>query len=213
MRLFPPPSIVVAVLLLSGCEGCPGEGPKVVTRDASVDVARDVTTGRQGRRRRRGRRVQVAANQGSHAPQEPDNDPASAPDEAPESAPRPRITETGPMLPEDLGPPPSQTMDMGQASEGPLGLAPEQISHGFNPLLPRFGACAEATTDDQGHGPHGRVAVRVRIRNDGRPIAARVSGGGGPPEFTPCVRRVVAAARFDRFGGPDVMATWGFDVD
>lgn len=157
--------------------------------------------------------MQVAANQGAHGPQSPIGETPAEADEGPEAPQRPRITETGPMLPEDLGPPPSQTMDMGQASEGPLGLAPEQISHGFNPLLPRFGACAEATSDDQGHGPHGRVTVRVRIRNDGHPIAARVSGGGGPAEFMPCVRRVAAAARFDRFGGPDVMATWGFDVD
>jgi hypothetical protein len=40
-----------------------------------------------------------------------------------------------------------------------------------------------------------------------------VSGGGGPPEFLPCVRRVVAAARFEAFRGPDVMVGWGFDVD
>ena len=120
------------------------------------------------------------------------------------------------MLPEDLGPPPAVAYDLGAgsaATHGPAGLEPAQISHGMDPLLPRCGACAEATTDDQGHGPHGRVTVRLRIRGDGRPIAARVSGGGGPPEFITCVRRVVASARFDHFGGPDVFATWGFDVN
>jgi hypothetical protein len=89
-------------------------------------------------------------------------------DDTTEAPPRPRVTETGPMLPENLGPPPSMTLDMGSESQGPMGLEPAQISRGMDPLLPRFGACAEATTDDQGHGPHGRVTIRLRIRNHGR---------------------------------------------
>ncbi len=117
------------------------------------------------------------------------------------------------MLPEDLGPPPATTYDLGGGSTGPMGLSPEQVSEGFRPVMARLTTCAAATTDDQGHGPHGRVTVRIRVGGDGRPKAARVSGGGGPLEFLPCVRRVVASARFERFAGPDVFATWGFDVD
>ncbi len=53
----------------------------------------------------------------------------------------------------------------------------------------------------------------MRVRPDGSPAAARVSGGNGGPEFVLCVRRVAASARFAHFGGPDVFVTWGFDVD
>ncbi len=124
------------------------------------------------------------------------------------------MTETGPVLSEDLGPPPSQDFDMTRAAaSGRMGLEPAQISRGLDPLLPRLANCAAATVDDNGHGAHGRVTVRLRIRPEGRPSAARVSGGGGSSEFVLCVRRVVASARFASFEGPDVMATWGFDVD
>ncbi len=128
--------------------------------------------------------------------------------------PRPRITETGPMLPDNLGPPPQQTLDMtGSGGEGQIGLEERDVNRALNPLLSRMGNCAAATTDDDGRGPHGRVAIRVRVRNDGRPTAARVTGGGGPAEFTTCVRRVVASARFTAFRGSDVIVGWGFDVD
>ena len=117
------------------------------------------------------------------------------------------------MLPENLGPPPEVSYDMGAGGEGPLGITESQVSQGLDPLLPRFGNCAAATTDDQGHGPHGRVRVRLRIRNDGRPTAATVSSAGGSPEFVTCARRVVASARFESFRGPDAIVGWGFDVD
>jgi hypothetical protein len=133
------------------------------------------------------------------------------PEDEPE-APRPRITETGPMLPENLGPAPEQTLDMTGGGEGPIGLEESDVSRGLNPLLGRFSNCAAATSDDN-HGPRGRVTVRVRVRNDGRPTAARVSGGGGPAEFVTCARRVVASARFRSFRGSDVIVGWGFDVD
>ena len=94
-----------------------------------------------------------------------------------------------------------------------MGLEPSQVSRALNPLLPRFAACAEYVTRDDGSGPRGRVGLRMRVRPDGHPIAARVSGGGGGQEFVLCVRRVAAAARFSRFEGPDVFVTWGFDVD
>lgn len=127
---------------------------------------------------------------------------------------RPSIRETGPMLPEDLGRPASVTYDMtAENSSGAMGLDPTEVSRAFQPLLGRLTACAEATTDDNGHGPRGRVTVRMRVRPDGTPIAARVSGGNGPPEFITCVRRVVASARFAPFRGPDAFITWGFDVD
>jgi hypothetical protein len=102
---------------------------------------------------------------------------------------------------------------MSQASEGPIGISESQVTRRMNPLMDRLGRCAAATTDDHGNGPHGRVSVRLRIHNDGRPMAARVSGGGGTSEFMICVRRVVASARFESFRGPDAMVTWGFDVD
>jgi hypothetical protein len=140
----------------------------------------------------------------------PDPDEDTTP---PAPRPRPRITETGPMLPEDLGRPPGATLDLTRNVRGPLGLDPAQVTHGMNPLLGRLGACAEATTDDQGHGPRGRVTVRLRVRPSGVPAAARVMGSGGRPEFIACVRRVVASARFPAFEGPDVFATWGFEID
>jgi hypothetical protein len=117
------------------------------------------------------------------------------------------------MLPENIGPAPEVNYDMAGGGDGPLGIAPEQVTRGMNPLMQRLGTCAAATTDDNGRGPHGRVSVRMRIRNDGTPVAARVSGGGGPPEFVTCVRRVVASAHFERFRGPDAIVGWGFDVD
>jgi hypothetical protein len=203
--------LAACVSLGTACPGCPDrEAPATTSRDASVDAPADVRASRaRGRRRRRGVRAAVtgASARNAQAPVEAQDDT-----EAPE-APRPRITETGPMLTENLGPPPEVSYEMGGADEGPTGLSPEQVTRGMNPLMGRFGNCAAATTDEQGNGPHGRVSVRMRIHNDGRPIAARVSGGGGPPEFLPCVRRVVAAARFEAFRGPDVMVGWGFDVD
>lgn len=117
------------------------------------------------------------------------------------------------MLPEELGPPPEVSYDMNTAGEGPLGPTEAQVRRAFEPLLPRLGNCAAATTDDQGHGPHGRVRVRMRVRNDGRPVAAQVSGGGGPAAFVTCVRRVLASARFEPFRGPDAIVGWAFDVD
>ncbi len=200
----------IAATLFSGCPGCPDEKPSATpAADASVDAARDA--GGRARRGRRRRGVRVAANTNARTNADPQA-PAQPEDEA-DDMPRPRITETGPMLPENLGPAPEVNYDMGGAGEGPLGIAPEQVTRGMNPLMGRLGNCAAATTDDQGNGPHGRVSVRLRIRNDGRPIAARVSGGGGPPEFITCVRRVVASARFESFRGPDAMVGWGFDVD
>ncbi len=123
------------------------------------------------------------------------------------------MPERGPVLTDNLGPPPEGHFDMTAAQEGPIGLTPDQVRHGLEPLMSRFTQCVEWGTDDEGRGPRGRVSIRLRIHNDGRPVAARVSGGGGSAEFVTCVRRVVAASRFDRFGGPDVMAGWGFDVD
>jgi hypothetical protein len=218
MRFCHPASLTV-VALLSGCPGCPfGDTPDAAVRDASVDVRRDAPARTTRRRRRRGPRVASANGRSAPtraptgaAPSAPDDPADEIVDEAP--APRPRITETGPMLPENLGPPPEVSYDMGAGNEGPMGLNEAQVSRGFDPLMTRLGNCAAATTDDNGRGPHGRVRVRMRIRNDGRPTAAQVSGGGGPPEFTPCVRRVVASARFESFRGPDVIVGWGFDVD
>src|SRR5439155_23923452 len=112
---------------------------------------------------------------------------------------RPRITETGPMLSEDLGRPSDATLDLTRGGSGPMGLEPVQISRGMDPLLGRLSVCADATTDEQGRGPHGRVTVRLRIRPNGTPVAARVGGGGGGSDFVACVRRVVASARFPSF--------------
>lgn len=180
----------------------------------AVDAAPEVSVAR-GRRRRRGRATPRARTNGTPAPNGTSvasNDPPDDFEEDP-PAPRPRITETGPMLPEDMGPAPEVNYDLGAANDGPMGLEPSQISRGMNPLLGRLTTCAAATTDDNGRGPHGHVTVRLRIHNDGRPMAARVSGGSGPPEFITCCRRVVASARFASFRGPDVLANWGFDVD
>ncbi len=208
--------LAASIALASGCPGCPDrDAAPSDSRDAALDRPRDASSARaRGRRRRRG--VRAASNnggaqrnaQGAQSPVDPIEDDTSEPEAA-----RPRITETGPMLTENLGPAPEVNYDMGAAAEGPMGLSPEQVTRGMNPLMGRLGNCAAATTDDRGNGPHGRVSVRLRIHNDGRPIAARVSGGGGPPEFIPCVRRVVASARFDSFHGPDVLVGWGFDVD
>jgi hypothetical protein len=173
----------------------------------------------RGRRRRRRTRI-VAQN--SPTATDPSNSArasgstatSTGPQEFDEpDPPRPRITETGPMLPENIGPAPEQTLDMTGGSEGPIGLSENAVSRALNPLLGRMGNCAAATTDDDGRGPHGRVSIRIRVRNDGQPIAARVSGGGGPPEFITCVRRVVASARFSAFRGSDSIVGWGFDVD
>lgn len=218
MRFCHPASLSI-VALLAGCPGCPGdERPDAAVRDAAADVRRDAPRATR-RRRRRGPRV--ASANGRAAPRAAPNGagatglapelPDEPADEAP--APRPRITETGPMLPEAIGPAPEVTYDMGGGAEGPMGISESQVSRGLDPLLPRLGNCAAATTDDDGRGPHGRVRVRLRIRNDGRPIAAQVSGAGGPPEFVTCVRRVVASARFEGFRGPDAIVGWGFDVD
>lgn len=205
--------------------GCSFLHPDAPARDAAVDRPHDATTVATRRRRRnRNGRVTAQNNPGAnaHAPGSPAgsealdpingvDDPGDPGDPAPRE--RPRITETGPMLPEDLGSAPDVHYDMGAGQTGPMGLEPAQITRGMNPLMHRLTVCADATTDDNGRGPRGHVTVRLRIHNDGRPVAARVSGGGGPPEFITCARRVVASARFDHFGGPDVMATWGFDVD
>lgn len=193
--------------LSSALAGCPSrEQPADVPAAIDAPTRPDVIA--RGRRRRRSR---VRAAQ--HAARGPSEPTALTEDES-VGAPRPRTNpESGPTLPEDLGPPPATSFDMTQGASGPMGLEPAQISRAMNPLMARFGACAEFATRDDGSGPRGRVSVRLRIRNDGRPIAARVSGGGGGPEFVLCVRRVVAAARFDRFEGPDVFANWGFDVD
>jgi|GEM_PF-1324378 len=217
MRFCHPASLTV-VALLAGCPGCPfGDAPDAAIRDAAADVRRDAPGRVTRRRRRRGPRVAPA--NGRTAPAQPQAGSQAPPGESSEEvvdeapAPRPRITETGPMLPENLGPPPEVSYDMAAGSAGPMGLNESQVSRGLDPLLPRLGNCAAATTDDNGRGPHGRVRVRLRIRSDGRPTAAQVSGGGGPPEFTPCVRRVITSARFDGFRGPDVIVGWGFDVD
>jgi hypothetical protein len=198
------------VVACAAASGCPSSPPAAVdaaaiVRPAPVDAGARARSGRRRRRRPTAQTpgAQVAANE----PTEMAYDEGPAP-------PRPRVTETGPVLPEDLGPPPSQELDMTQGgATGPMGLEPSQIRRAMDPLLPRMSACAEATTDESGRGPRGRVGVRLRVHGDGRPVAARVSGGGGTAEFVTCVRRVVASARFDHFAGPDVFATWGFDVD
>lgn len=112
------------------------------------------------------------------------------------------------MLPEELGPAPSMQLDLSQSNEGPLGIEPAQVSRGMDPLMNRLQVCAAATD------ARGRVSVRMRIRPDGVPTAARVSlSGGADGEFIPCVRRVVASARFSRFNGPDAIVSWGFSID
>lgn len=216
--------MALALLALAPAElGCDGKkpGPDAAISAPSVEDA--AVTARRGRRRRRtrvrsgnsGSLAQNSANSGN----DPVNSGSSANSTGPQEIdepdpPRPRITETGPMLPENLGPAPEQTLDMtGSGGEGPIGLSENDVNRALNPLLSRMGNCAAATTDDDGRGPHGRVAIRVRVSNNGRPTAARVSGGGGPAEFTTCVRRVVASARFTAFRGSDVIVGWGFDVD
>lgn len=192
--------------------GCPASPPAVIdagpaTRATTADAG-PRPRARRGRRRRPRTQTggpQIAASAPGEAP--------FAEDEEGPAPPRPRMVETGPVLTEDLGPPPSMELDMTQGTQGPMGLETGQIRRAMDPLLPRMAACAEATADANGHGPRGRVNVRMRVHGDGRPVAARVSGGGGTGEFVICVRRVVASARFDRFAGPDVFATWGFDVD
>lgn len=206
----------VVMAAVSVCLACSHETP-APARDAAPSVAARPDAGRTARRRRRRPRAQ-SRQAGAHASNTPTaqaGDPPAEVDDYGDEPPRPRtMPETGPTISEDLGPPPAQSFDMAQgASEGPMGMDPQAVSRGLNPLLPRFSACAAFATDDQGHGPHGRVTVRLRIRNDGQPLAARVSGGGGTSDFVLCVRRVVASARFSRFNGPDAMASWGFDVD
>jgi hypothetical protein len=208
-----------------GCAGREPRGADVVISSPTTDA----TAARSARRRRRTRvrsaqaavsprsssaarssagatTLSLATSTGPSVPVE-----VSEPDEP--DRPRPRITESGPMLPEDLGPPPQQSMDFTSGGAGPVGLSERDVSRALEPLLTRLGSCAAATTDDDGRGPHGRVSIRMRVRNDGRPLAARVTGGGGPRDFVHCVRRVVASARFPAFRGADEIIGWGFDVD
>lgn len=110
------------------------------------------------------------------------------------------------MLPEDVGRAAAVNYDLrGGEPSGSLGLDPPQVAAGLRPLMTRFTLCAAAT------GAHGHVGVRLRIAGNATPAAAHVSSPG-PAEFTMCVRRVVASARFDHFNGPDTFASWGFDV-
>lgn len=203
----------VAVLGLSlAIAGCPSTPP--TDAGAPRDLGAVDAGGRVNRRRARRRaRQRVRTAQAQQDPTTPTADPQELVDEPAEPS-RPRVNpESGPTLPEEMGPPPSTTFDMSQNSNGPMGLEPSQVSRALNPLLPRFAACAEFATRDDGSGPRGRVNLRMRVRPDGHPTAARVSGGGGGGDFVLCVRRVAAAARFARFEGPDVFITWGFDVD
>ncbi|MBL8600995.1 MAG: hypothetical protein JNK72_03630 [Myxococcales bacterium] len=207
-------AVVGAVWL--GCSK-PNEA-RIDAGPSAADAAPEA--GLRGRRRARRQRPRPGARLAQHAPAAGNpsaEGPSETADEGEEEEaprPRPRVTETGPMLPENLGPPPAQTLDFGAANgDGPQGLEPAQVRRAMEPLLGRCGACVEATRSDDGRSPRGRVSVRLRVRNDGRPLAAQVSGGGGTAEFVTCVRRVVASARFDRFSGPDVFVTWGFDVD
>lgn len=193
--------------------GCPSSPPPDAGAPRDANATADAPVRRNRRLRRRAARNRVRPSNGVAAA--PTNEPAAEVyDEDPPEAPRVRHNpESGPTLPEDLGPPPATTFDMTQANSGPMGLEPAQVSRALNPLLPRFAACAEYATRDDGSGPRGRVNLRLRVRPDGSPAAARVSGGNGGPEFVLCVRRVAASARFAHFGGPDVFVTWGFDVD
>lgn len=172
----------------------------------------------QDRRRRRTRivtRYRATASNPSHGARSLDSTATSTGlQQVDEVAPlRARITETGPVLPEDIGPAPAQTLDMTAGDQGPIGLSESAVRRALDPLLGRMANCAAATTDENGRGPHGHVSIRIRVRHDGQPIAARVSGGGGPAEFITCVRRVVASARFAAFRGPDAIVNWGFDID
>lgn len=189
-----------------GCHSAPPKAP-----DAGPAVVATTDVGARARTRRPRRRRPVART--PNAPQVAASEPAEPEDDEGPAPPRPRMTETGPTLPEDLGPPPSMEMDLTQGNQGPMGLEPAQVRRAMDPLMARLGNCAAATTDESGRGPRGRVNVRLRVHGDGRPTAARVSGGGGSAEFVLCVRRVVASSRFDHFAGPDVFVTWGFDVD
>lgn len=194
---------------------CKQERVVITPVDAAVSSdARDAQArARRGRGRRRGRVVVAGADRGARTGNGPSpandilgDDPQGGDDEpAPE---RPRITERGPMLPEDVGSAPSMSMDLTQNNDGPLGIEPSQVSRGMDPLMGRLQVCA-AATDAQG-----RTSVRLRIRNDGTPTAARVSlSGSASSEFVPCVRRVIASARFGRFNGPDALVSWSFSVD
>jgi hypothetical protein len=210
-RTTPSARLVILVgMLLSACPSRQPPAPTVSAVDAGE--SRDVRA--RGTRRRRRSRVRLALNgaraqPGAAAPA----DPAEGVDED-DTPERPRTNpESRPPLPTDLGPPPSSSFDMTQMNNGPLGLEPDEITRGMNPLMSRFVACAEWGAQADGAAPRGHVSVRMRVRNDGRPSAARVSGGGGGAEFTLCVRRVVAAAHFARFEGPEVFANWGFDID
>lgn len=207
-----PRAPAVFVLLSAALSACPERPATTPAVDAAADVSRaDARAATRRRRRSRRPRAQRGARAPSNANPAVDNAPE--PDETDEPAARMENPETGRTLREDLGPPPETTLDMTQGSaQGPMGLSPSQVSRAMDPLLPRCQACA-AYAGEQGHEPHGRVTARLRVRNDGHPLAARVSGGGGDPRFILCVRRVVAAARFASFAGPDVFVTWGFDVD
>lgn len=190
--------------------GCPSSPPPDAAAPRDVPAVSDSgpRRARRGRRRRRIARRRAPAPEARVDEQAPDEF-----DEAPEPS-RPRVNpESGPTLSEDLGPPPAAAFDMTQMAQGPMGLAPSQVSRALDPLIPRFTACAAYATRDDGSGPRGHVRIRMRVRPDGHPTAARVSGGSGGAEFTLCVRRVAAAARFASFHGPDVFVTWGFDID
>lgn len=223
----------LAACLQAGCSHHPVAAPA----DSGLATRADAASRPAGRRRRsrRGSRNAVASAHGTtgsgggvgNAASDPGSsdrgaaDPGAATsndlalagndegeDDDPTPAPRPRMTETGPMLPDDVGRQGAVNYDMrnGTETSGPMGLDPSQISEGLRPLMSRFTNCAAAT------GAHGHVGVRLRIQNSGAPAAAHVTGAG-PAEFVTCVRRVIASARFDRFNGPDAFATWGFDVN
>ncbi len=118
------------------------------------------------------------------------------------------------MLTENIGSAPQQTIDFSSGGgDGPIGLDETAVARTLNPLISRFSNCVSATTDDNGRGPHGHISVRMRVRNDGQPIAARVGSGGGGTDFVNCARRVAASARFRSFRGGDVIIGWGFDVN
>jgi hypothetical protein len=216
--------LALALLALPFTVACTHAVP--VPREAGITTGPDAGVLARGRRVRRGRRraVPVGTDPGAfasaHAPGDRSGDDLGIPDDlsngSEEPAPRvrARMTETGPMLPENVGSPGNVSYDMTNGGgSGPTGLDDGQVARGLNPLLGRLSNCADATSDDQGHGPHGRVSIRLRIHSNGSPVAARVSGGNGSAEFITCVRRVIASAHFASFNGPDVFASWGFDVD
>ena len=227
MRANEPSGTRIAVLLLIGGVAACSHPTAAAPSDVAVSSA-DAATGPTPRRRRgrRGARNAVASRGGTTAigahasidrgASDPGaataddlalgDDPGGGDDEVP--AQRPRMTETGPMLSENVGTQANVNYDMreGSGGSGPMGLEPGQIAAGMHPLMSRLSNCAAAT------GGHGHVSVRLRIQSSGAPTAARVSGPG-PAEFTTCVRRVIASARFEHFNGPDALASWGFDVD